>query len=52
VSPVSEPIVVTCKDRNMTTDVLLSDLDKYFEKAPVIVIIPNEEREKLIHHMK
>ena len=36
----------------MTTDVLLSDLEKYFEKAPVIVIIPNEEKEKLIHHMK
>lgn len=38
-SPVSDPTIVTFKDRNLLLDTVLADLDKYFEKAPVILIL-------------
>ena len=41
-SPVSDPIVDACTDRNNLIEKMLHDLDKYFEKAPVIIILPDE----------
>jgi hypothetical protein len=52
VSPVSDPTVVTCKDNNVLVNSLLTDLEKYFEKTPVIVILPDNERERVIDHLK
>lgn len=51
-SPVSDPIVVACKDKNFLIEAMLNDLDKYFEKAPVIIILPDEMKEQVINHMK
>ena len=48
----SEPTVVSCKDRTTIVDSLLSDLDNFFEKSPVVVIIPDDERAKIIGHMR
>lgn len=51
-SPVSDPVVVTFKDRNVLIEILLVDLDKYFEKAPVIIILQDDMREKVINHLR
>lgn len=51
VSPVSEPKIVPCHDRNQLIDILLKDLDNYFEKGPIVIVVPDNEKERFILHM-
>lgn len=52
VSPVSSPTVISCSSNENLLTTLLIDLDKYFEKSPVIIILQDNIRANVINHLR